>query len=229
MSTISREMLKRCLFESTLDEIRKIEEIDYSSIIASEQLKNRIKNDFELAKQNKKKSYPKKIALILVATLTICFLIMFSISAQIRIAVMDFFVEVYETFASLFIQNEDANENPKSIEIEYKPLYFTENNYKQIEKINSSYRTLTVWTNNTYNIYFYQYVIDENDIKSDVEEISYEITFIDEQKIYYTIKNNTYTVKWLANEYSFNLCCDESLGWEEIEKIITSLEPIPNN
>ena len=185
MSTISKEMLKKCLFESTLDEIRKIEAIDYSFVKASEQLKNKIKNDFETAKQNKKKYYPKKIALILVAALTLCFLIMFTVSAQIRTAVIDFFVEVYETFALFFIENEDTNENPKTIEIEYKPLYFTENDFKQIEKISSSFRTLTIWTNNTYNIYFYQYVIDENDIRSDVEEISYEITFINEQKIYY--------------------------------------------
>ena len=231
MSTISREMLKRCLFESTLDEIRKIEEIDYSSIIASEQLKNRIKNDFELAKQNKKKSYPKKVALILVATLTICFLIMFSISAQIRTAVMDFFVEVYETFATFFIHNDEETKNPTTIEVHYKPNHFEKNGYIEIEneKIITPMRTLTSWSRNGRYVYFSQCIIDENDIRLDTEQTQYEITYVEEQKVYYKTKNNICTIKWLAHGYSFNLRCDESLGWEEIEKIITSLEPIPIN
>ena len=226
MSTISREMLKRCLFESTLDEIRKIESIDYSFVKASEQLKNKIKNNFEAAKQNKKKYYPKKIALILVAALTICFLIMFTVSAQIRTAVVDFFVEVYENFAMLFIQNDDINENPTTIEKEYKSTYFKENGFTQIEKTNASTKALTTWSKDGFYIYFSQYIIDENDIRLDIEHTQYEIIYVEEQKVYYKEKNDICTIKWLANGYSFNLRCSESLGWEEIQKIITSLEPI---
>ena len=226
MSTISKEVLKRCLFESTLDEIRKIEAIDYSFVKASEQLKNKIKNNFEEAKQNKKKYYPKKIALILVAALTICFLIMFTISAQIRTAVIDFFVEVYETFASLFIQNDNDILTPATIEMEYTSKYFEENGYKNTEHIQTKFNNVYVWSKNIDNIYFSQYIIDENDIRYDIEETSYEVTFVEEQKVFYMIKNDEYFVKWLANGYSFNLRCSESLGWKEIEKIITSLEPI---
>lgn len=226
MSTISKEMLKKCLFESTLDEIRKIEAIDYSFVKASEQLKNKIKNNFEVAKQNKKKYYPKKIALILVAALTICFLIMFTVSAQIRTAVIDFFVEVYETFATIFIQKDDDVITPSKIETEYKLTYFEENGFKQVDKTNSSVRIFTVWLKDDSNLNFSQSVIDNNYITSDVEGTSYEITYIGEQEVFYIVKNNKYFVKWLAHGYSFNLRCSESLGWKEIEKIITSLEPI---
>lgn len=226
MSTISKKMLKRCLFESTLDEIRKIEEIDYSFVKASDQLKNRIKNDFETAKQNEKKYYPRKIALILVATLTICFLIMFTVSAQIRTVVIDFFIEVYETFASFFIENEDINENPKTIETRYHPSYFHENDYTQINEINSPLRFLSIYSKNGITLEFTQYVIETNSVYLDTEDTSYEIKYIGEQKVYYKIKNNTHTVKWLAHGYSFNLNCNDSLNWEEIAKIITSLEPV---
>lgn len=226
MSTISREMLKRCLFESTLDEIRKIESIDYSFVKASEQLKNKIKNNFEAAKQNKKKYYPKKIALILVATLTVCFLIMFSVSAQIRIAVVDFFVEVYETFASFFIENDENNENPKTIETRYLPSYFHENGYTEINEINSPLRFLSICSKNGITLEITQYVIETNGVYLDTEDTSYEVRYIEEQKVYYKVKNNTYTVKWLAYGYSFNLNCNENLGWDEVEKIVTSLEPV---
>jgi len=226
MSTISKEMLKRCLFESTLDEIRKIEALDYSFVTASEQLKNRIKSDFETAKQHKKKYYPKKIALILVAALTACFLIMFSISAQIRTAVVDFFIEVYETFASFFIENDANNENPKTIETRYQPSYFHENDYTQINEFASLVKNISIWSKSSTTLEFTQYVIETNSVFLDTEDISYEVRYIGEQKIYYKIKNNIYTVKWLAYGYSFNLRCDESLDWEEIEKIITSLKPV---
>ncbi|MBR2025080.1 MAG: hypothetical protein IKA02_04670, partial [Clostridia bacterium] len=166
MSTISREMLKRCLFESTLDEIRKIESVDYSSVKASEQLKNKIKNDFEASKQNKKKFYPKKIALILVAALTICFLIMFTVSAQLRTAVIDFFVEVYETFTTIFIQEDKKIEYSSTIETQYNSKYFVENEYKEVEKSNTTLHVITVWSKDDITVKFSQYIIDENDITS---------------------------------------------------------------
>ena len=226
MSTISREILKRCLFESTLDEIRKIEDLDYSFVTASEQLKNKIKNDFETAKQNKKKYYPKKIALILVATLTICFLIMFSVSAQIRTAVVDFFIEVYETFASFFIENDEKIDNPKTIETRYQPSYFHENDYTQINEFASLVKNISIWSKNSTTLEFTQYVIETNSVFLDTEDTSYEVKYIGEQKVYYKAKNKTHTVKWLAYGYSFNMNCNDSLSWEEIEKIITSLKPV---
>lgn len=226
MSTISREMLKRCLFESTLDEIRKIESVDYSSVKASEQLKNKIKNDFEASKQNKKKFYPKKIALILVAALTICFLIMFTVSAQLRTAVIDFFVEVYETFTTIFIQEDKKIEYSSTIETQYNSKYFVENEYKEVEKSNTTLHVITVWSKDDITVKFSQYIIDENDITSDIEDTSYSVIYVNDIQVYHKVKNNIHSIKWIDNGYSFYINCDESLSWEEIEKIITSLEPV---
>lgn len=151
---------------------------------------------------------------------------MFTVSAQVRTAVVDFFVEVYETFASLFIEDNNANENPKTLETKYNTTYFKKSGYTKINQMNSTFKSVEIWSKNDISVDFSQYVIENSDITLDTEDASYEIKHIDNQKIYYKVKNNSYTIKWLAYGYSFNLRCDESLGWEEIEKIITSLEPV---
>lgn len=225
MSTIDRDMLKQYLYESTLKEIQEIENIDYSFIKASEQFKERIKNDFIMAKREERKYPPKKIAFILVATLTICFLILFSVSAQIRTAVIDFFLEVYKTFTVFVVENEDDVKFP-TIETEYLPKYFEENGYQKGKFLRTELNNSSVWSKDKINMFFSQLVIKENDIVLDSENAEYEIKFVGEQKVYYKFKNNTNSMKWLAYGYSFSLTCPESLGWEEIEKIIMSVEPI---
>ena len=221
----STGIVENALLEASLRRIRLIEAMDYPDIGTDESYDNKI-YDLIYGRTKEKKRLPKRITLILVATLTICFLIMFTVSAQVRSAVVDFFVEVYETFASFFIEDNDINENPTTIEIKYETSYFKENSYEKTNQIESKFKIVENWSKNNSTIYFSQYIIETNGIFLDTEDTSYQIKYIGEQKIYYTVKNNIYFIKWLAYGYSFNLRCDESLGWEEIEKIITSLEPV---
>lgn len=221
----SAGIVENALLEASLRRIRLIESMDSPDIATDEEYDNRIL-DVIYGRTKEKKRLPKRIALILVAALTICFLIVFTVSAQVRTAVVDFFVEVYETFASFFIEDNDINECPNTLLTEYRASYLEANNYQIIKQIKSEFNILSVWSQNNISVYFSQYIIETNDVFLDIEDTSYEVSYIGEQKIYYKIKNNIYTVKWLTYGYSFNLRCDESLGWEEIEKIITSLEPV---
>ena len=221
----STGIVENALLEASLRRIRLIEAMDYPDITTDESYDNKI-YDLIYGRTKEKKRLPKRITLILVATLTICFLIIFTVSAQVRTAIVDFFVEIYETFASFFIEDNDINENPTTLETEYRARYLKENEYQITEQIKTEFNLLNVWSKNTDTVYFSQYVIHQNNMSLDIEGASYEVSYIGEQKIYYKIKNNIYTVKWLAYGYSFNLRCDESLGWEGIEKIITSLEPV---
>lgn len=218
-------IVENALLEASLKRIRLIEAMDYPDIQTDENYDNKI-YDLIYGKAKERKRYPKRIALILVAALTACFLIVFSVSAQIRTAVVDFFVEVYETFASFFIDKEDVTENPTTIETKYEASYFEENSYQMTKLVKSDLNILSIWFKNNSTIYFSQYIAENSDITLDIEDTPYEVRYIGEQKVYYKIKNSTHTVKWLAYGYSFNLRCDESLGWEEIEKIVLSLEPV---
>lgn len=220
----STGIVENALLEASLRRIRLIENMDYPDIITEQEYDNKI-FDLIYGRTKEKKRLPKRITLILVATLTICFLIMFTVSAQVRTAVVDFFVEVYETFTSFFI-DENSVENPAIIETRYEPTHFYTSKYEKTDNYYDKLSVLLVLKFNETTVSFSQYVIENNDITLDTEDASYEIKHINNQKIYYKVKNNSYTIKWLAYGYSFNLRCNESLGWEEIEKIITSLEPV---
>lgn len=221
----STGIVENALLEASLKRIRLIENMNYPDIDTDESYDNKI-FDLIYGRTKEKKRYPKRMALILVATLTVCFLIMFTVSAQIRTAVIDFFVEVYETFASFFIEDNNFNENPKTLETKYEATYFNEFGYLKSKQTNTNLKIIERWTKNDIVIDFSQYIVENSDILLDIEDTSYEVRYIGEQKIHYKVRNETHTIKWLAYGYSFNLSCDKSLGWEEIEKIITSLEPV---
>ena len=229
MSTINNAMLKRCLIESTYKEIAEIEALDYSYVRVSNSFKEKVKEIISVKEEPKRKAYPKKIAIILIASVLLSLSIMFSVSANIRNAVSDFFVKVYETFSEIFVNaeyNEEAPvEYPKTIEQVYQPKYITNNSFVEIDKMQDSLGVFTVWSNESAIIDLSQALVT-NKPTLDAEDVEYQTTYIGEKEIFYFLKNNIYTVVWIDYGYLFTMTCDECLGWAEIEKIIVSLEPI---
>ncbi len=178
------------------------------------------------AERESAKARSKRITISLIAAVIICFSIMLSVSAKIRTAVVNFFVEIYDSFAVFFIDDEECEEPSSVIDTVYEPTYFSENGYEQVSMVKNDFKIFTIWSNADITVDLSQYAIDENYIILDTEDMYYETAHIGDRAIYYTIKNDTYFVKWLEYGYSFNIRCDASLGWEEIEKIISSLQPI---
>jgi hypothetical protein len=54
----------------------------------------------------------------------------------------------------------------------------------------------------------------------------YRIIFIDDQEIYLTQSEYSYTLVWINDYGSFNLICSTSIPWEEVEAIFRSITPI---
>ena len=149
----SMGIVENALLEASLRRIRLIEAMDYPDIDTDESYDNKI-YDLIYGRTKEKKRLPKRITLILVATLTICFLIMFTVSAQVRSAVVDFFVEVYETFASFFIEDNDNNDNLNTIKTIYEPKYFGNSNYKKITQNNKELAIFSIWEKITLKLIF---------------------------------------------------------------------------
>lgn len=147
-----------------------------------------------------------------------------SISA-IRIRIIDFIEFIYEKFVCLSIDEEEYN-YPETIEKIYKPKYIPVD-YEYYEINIRTIRVKVEYKNSSETMLFYQYVISRKNVNFDNEYSDYTPRYIDDQKVYYTIKEDKYTVKWVAHDYSFVLSCPESLGWDEIEKIILSIEEVP--
>ena len=238
MSSISKSTIKSCLLESTMQEIKTIESMEYSAITATKAYRARINSTISNNTKAKRKNTPKKMFLIFVAAILISLAVMFTVSADIRQAVADFFVNVYETFTEFFVANENetindtqnstpsSKPNPATIEIEYKPSYIDENGYSEIDKVIQATQIFTVWTNGVEMVDLLQHTADNTGITLDTENTSYETKDVGGQTVYYLLKNNVYFVQWLEYGYSFSLSCDESLGWDEVEKIILSIEPV---
>lgn len=229
MSTVSKAMLKDCLIDSTLAEIYEIEALDYSYIQVSGDFKEKVKEIINAKEEQKRKVYPKKIAIILIASVLLSLSIMLTVSANIRHAVSDFFVKIYETFSEFFVNTEGNDdtpvEYPKAIEQVYQPKYITDNGFVEIDNMQDSLGVFTVWLNETSIIDLSQRLVT-NDSVLDVEDVMYQTTNIDDKEVFYFMKNGIYTVAWIEYGYLFTMTCDESLGWDEVEKIVTSLEPI---
>lgn len=235
MSTVSNAMLKKCLLKSVLAEIKELEAMDYSNIKASKDLEEKIKGTINGEGVAKKKHFSKKVAIALAAAIILGLSTMLAVSAGILSTVADFFVKAYETYTRLIVvekgetdietSGSEQTQAPATIETEYVPSYIKSNGYLLLDKIKNDNAIFTVWSNDSYIIDLTQNVISDNDIVLDTENTLLQVAWIGEQKVYYIVKNNTYTIKWLAYGYSFNMSCDEALGWEEVEKIILSIEP----
>lgn len=215
------DILKKALLDSTLKEIKAIEEAYYPTIETDIEYDRKIYNEIN---KSHTKINRRNIRIAILAAILVTLTMIMSISA-IRTLIVDFVVSVYEKFVCLSIDEEEYD-YPQTIEKVYRPTYIPIN----YSKVDVKFKTLYVKTkyedsNNT--IKFYQYVISRKNVSFDNEYSDYTPKYINNQKVYYTIKEDKYTVKWIMNDYSFVLSCPESLGWDEIEKIILSIEEVP--
>ncbi|MBQ7761388.1 MAG: hypothetical protein IJ400_04960 [Clostridia bacterium] len=213
--------LKKCLLDSTLKEIKEIEELDYSFITADEDFRTRVKND---VKKSSSVFKSKRLFLILVAVLvTLC--LMMSISA-IRTPIIDFFVEIYGTFSSLFVKVEEPSTIPTTIEVEYQPSYFEENGYEitEHEKYNSIVDT--TWKRDSFVVNINQCTINYSNQTANTENGIYDTVYIGDCKVFYTKELTSYSAYWIQDGYYFSLHCYSSMDWSEVEKIISSTGPV---
>ena len=216
-------MIKNCLLESTLNEIKEIESLDYSFVKADEDFKARIKNDIE---KRKTLSKSRKLILILVATLVVCCCIAFSASADIRNSILSFFVEAHQSYSDITFENVNPNNCPKVIETEYQSSYFEEKGYKPSQKNVFSWLTTTEWTIGSRKVTFSQSTIDENVfITINTEDGIYD-TVIGDYKVYYTKNSALYSVYWIQDGYFFRLHCCPGMDLDDAEEIILSTGPL---
>ena len=231
MSTVNNALLKDCFIKSTLLEIAEIEALDYNSIVPTEGFKEKIKNI--LHTPPRKRTSTRRIAVILVAAVLVSLSVMFTVSAKMRNAVVnfvrDFFVEEHEDH-SVFYVNTSTGSNatvsyPEKIETIYIPTYVEQNGYTEIYYDLAIYSVATSWEKDGFFIDLMQSVVNEDGFTVDTENANYEIKMLDGMELHTTTKYGIYTVLWVEHGYIFSMSCDEALGWNEVEKIILSIAP----
>ena len=221
MTNSQIEVLKIALLNVEREELRLLDSLPDENYEFSDEHKSRMKRMVDKYDRSNK-TMPKRLSIILVAAILTITLIM-SISA-IRISVVNFFVEIYESFISIFVDSDATDDTAKIQEI-YTPKYIPEQ-YNISKNFSDDYNMQTTLKNEVDNS---EIIINQRKLSSlqsyiDFENSDYTEKMIDQQKVYYMIRNNTFMVIWCNEQYFFMLSCPETLGLEEIEKIICSME-----
>lgn len=222
------KLLKEALLEEDLREIAIIDALPDEKFVFSEKYKiemQKLLNKHKKYTHTANRFIPKRLVGVLVAIL-ITLTLMMSISA-IREPVVKFIVNVYESFISIFVEEDEGAKSPQEIENLYLPTdgiqgYRVQSSYNQ-GKISS-----TVWINDNNEVIFLEQSILENNYQAfiDKESINYETTRIGSFDIHYMIKNDSYFMVWSNGKYMFKMIFPGTIDFSKIEKIIGSMEVV---
>lgn len=221
------KLLKEALLEEDIREMAIIDALPDEEIVFSEKYKKEMQkllNKHKKYTRNANRFIPKRLAGVLAAIL-ITLTLMMSISA-IREPVVKFIVNVYESFISIFVEEDEGYVSPETIENVILPAYITDG-YISNGTVKQLKLSTTTWKNSENKfIQLKQCIIEDN-----------FLTFLDNQNLtysplisklnidlYYADKNGYLNITWTDNVYIYNLLCPNTIEITEIEKIIESME-----
>ena len=159
----------------------------------------------------------KKIALLIAVIITALTVL----SACIFIEqIKDFLTETYGTMTKFFSPNDKENGGFKEYIFSYLP-----DKYQEIDSYQDNVSIVKVFSDGNYYLSIEQTSLSGSHIQIDTENMDYETATINELTVYYSINNNRYALLWQNSSTLFHLNCHDSVGWEEIEKIISNATP----
>ena len=219
MNDMQTEMIKKALNDVDTIEIRKLSSLPETPFTPSVGFINKvnelINNERKRERSLLKLSHQKKVAIlvasvmILILTLTACIFIE---------EIQDFFISIKKE-AIGFVSSTDENITTSE---KYKFTYIP-SGYVLIDTLKTDSTFLCVYKNDTHYL-----SIDQGSMSScvnmDTENGNYQTTIINDYTIYYTYTKNTYSLIWKNHTNVFGITCHESLGWDEIEKIILGVK-----
>ena len=222
------KILKEALLEEDLKEMAIIDALPDEEVVFSEKYKlemQKLLNKHKKYTHTANRFIPKRLVGVLVAIL-ITLTLMMSISA-IRRPVVKFIVNVYESFISIFVEEDENTKPPETIENIYLPSYEIEGFYIQSTK-NYDIIAITNWTNNDNAIVILEQSILEDYYQAfiDNESMDYTTINLNACEMFYIEKNNNYCFIWSNGEYMFKMKFPCTFELSEIEKIIESMEVV---
>lgn len=148
---------------------------------------------------------------------------MMSISA-IRVPIINFFVNIYEEFINIFVEDDETVETPDSIEVVYQPSYIMDGYFK-ISSLNNEICVETIWTDTNGNVMILTQDILESDYQShlDNKDVDYIDANFSNNSVKYFPKNGQYFFIWTNGYYLFELVCSDNIPLNKIELFVNSL------
>jgi len=146
-----------------------------------------------------------------------------SISA-IRIPVINFFINVYEDFISIFVDEEESYIKPQQIETIALPSYIVDGYSLEVSQ-NYGQDAESIWFNTNGDVIILTQHILENEFQSfiDNKNLDFQTEDANGLTLYFVAKNQYYQIFWAKNGYLFSLNCAESISFNNIKEMISSI------
>ena len=169
-------------------------------------------------------SFSGKKKVLLIATITILLIALTACAAKI---ITDcFIINDYDGYSQINFENT----NSKDTKVLYSPTYIT-HGYVSGETTQTSFLYKEVWTNETdesKKIVFQQSFLNSMHGFVDTDNADHGERLIENTPTYYSRKGDLCKIYWMANDYYFYISCPNELSWEEVEKIVISVTPMPS-
>lgn len=225
MTNYEINILKKALLKVEQKELHRFKNLQNENVEISEEFENNI---YKLARKRKTfiwqatKTVPRKIAVVFIAAI-ITFCMMMSISA-IRIPVINFFVNVYEEFISIFVDEEEGYIKPQTIVSVSLPSYTIEGYYLE-DSQNYGQDAESIWFNENGEVIILSQHILENEFQSfiDNKNLNFQTENANGLTLYFVVKNQYYQIFWTKNGYLFSLNCSETIPFAKIKEMISSI------
>ena len=216
-----KKHIKTALLELELHEIEVLEALPTCKIELSENCKTKIE---EIIKRHKKQisfiALRRKIIVIIATVAVLVCTCLMSISAT-RKTILRYFTEITDSFTRLITQRHSY---PEVIEKEYSINWLPEG-YEETYRLPSKTVVDITFTNGTHTINYSQTPDISFSFVLNTEHGEIESKYIGDKHIQHVYALGQHTLVW-NNDYTFfALNCDDSVPWEDIEKIILNIVP----
>ena len=214
------EIIKKALYDVDTMEIIKLSVLPAVPFVASTKHNDKIQKliDSERRRENSVLKLPFRnkvviiIALFLILSLTLT-------ACIFRKEIKEFIIKIYTSSIGFDSNTDKYDDNYTEHIFTYIPV-----EYKLIDSFDNVKNSKKVYSCDDKLL-----VIEQCSSKGDMVQLgsddqTYNHRLIDKYNVYYTYTKNTYVLIWNYQEKIFIISCHESLGWDEIEKIILGVK-----
>ena len=218
-------LIEKALLKYNKIELEKIDALPKIDPKVKERLDQKMYAFFDDYFNNKAKAKKirNNIKILIVAAITIALLAFCISCAEI---IRNFFVEISDIAINISGKDEEEiiGEVKDSIEEVYVPSYIP-SGFVSTDRFSSANGREISWLNENGEIIILNQSTLNGGISIDNEHaIKKGFKNVKGSDVYYVLNSGMYIIAWEQYGYFFSLACPESIGWDEIENIISSLE-----
>lgn len=229
MRRLSNEMIGRLLYQDTVEELEMIEAKDYSFVKADEPYRKRINEIMEGKEKRKCKLNAKRWTVIVAAAILASIIVIFAVASRSCSAKVDFKMSMHEKYADLYITGDNLALMKKEIKESYTSPFFEQEGFVHAHYPSRGIVSVkTVWERDDLEkeIILTQLPAYNYCACVDIEDVPWETKYISDKKVMSRLKLGVYMTIWIEDGYVFNLIVPKELGWESVEEIVKTMQPI---